>query len=229
MIVASSKLRLWATAKKAGRDHGLTLLECLVAISVIGLSSSIIAPVMIFSVATRVQSQKAEQALQLAQSEVDNIRAEVERGGDYTTFLNTYPQTLESEENIATTLAPTSASPTGFTSSNVRTAKTVNIDDDSEDEFVVQVFRTAGVSSAGIPVAFKVGVRVYDNNAFQRNSTAMETEAAALNMTSGEGERGRRPLAVLYADIVQSDRQLSLCNYRQYIESTASTTGIDCS
>jgi prepilin-type N-terminal cleavage/methylation domain-containing protein len=229
VIVAIKKLRLWASASRHNRTRGLTLLECLVAISVIGLSSGIIAPVMVFSVATRVQSQKAEKALQLAQAEVDSIRAAVERGGDYnTSFLSGYPTTPKTEATISTTLPPTSAQAT-LSSTDEKVAKKVNIDNDPAPDFVIQAFRTTGVSAAGVPVAFKVGVRVYDYNAFQRNSASMQTESASLSMTSGEGQRGRRPLAVLYSDIVQSDRNLSLCNYRTYIQSTASTTGIDCS
>ena len=38
---------------------------------------------MVFSVATRVQNQRTEQALQIAQAEVDKVRLVVEQGGDY--------------------------------------------------------------------------------------------------------------------------------------------------
>ena len=46
----------------------------------VALVASTIAPALVLSVATRVQSQKSEQALQLAQSEIDQVRLQVEPG-----------------------------------------------------------------------------------------------------------------------------------------------------
>ena len=61
-------------------EDGLTLLECLVAIAVIALTGAMIGPPLVMAAATRVQNRRAEQALQLAQGEVDRIRAMVIRG-----------------------------------------------------------------------------------------------------------------------------------------------------
>lgn len=224
-------LNTWLVRRyKQDYDSGLTLLECLVAIAVIALTSATIAPVILFSVATRIQSQKAEQALQLAQLEIDSIRIEVERGGDYGVFLNAYPKTSETEEDIKDSEPPDTFAP-NLTSSSLTVAKEVNVDDDAEPEFAVQVFRTEGFPLASsTPTAFKVGVRVYDYRATNSNlSTGLERDAASLSFTSGEGQRGLRPLAVLYADIIQSDKDTSLCDYRQYINpDSSSITGIDC-
>ena len=219
--------------ERCANNSGLTLLECLVAISVIGLASALIAPVMLFSVATRVQSQKAEQALQLAQLEIDSIRVEVERG-DYKTFIEGYPKTPESPGEISKTVAPTSSdsilSPTDAT-----VAKKVYVDEDKKDAFAVQVFRTgddnAVSASDGTPMVFRVGVRVYDDDAVRENSGSLLTEKASLSFTSGEGQRGLRPLAVLYSDITSSDQDLSLCNYRTYLKPTVKTINdnLDCS
>lgn len=217
-------------------DKGLTLLECLVAISVIGLSSALIAPVMLFSVATRVQSQKAEQALQLAQLEIDSIRVEVERGG-YQTFIATYPTTDKSAEEISTTEAPND-SQADLDAANRRMAKEVDVDKDGDNDFAVQMFRTAGDNAVndadGTPVAFKVGVRVYDIDAVKDNPSSLLTDPASLSFTSGEGQRNLRPLAALYSDITSSDRDLSLCNYRTYLSSTptaaiTANSSLDCS
>lgn len=196
------------------------------AIAVVGVTTAVIAPVMVFAIATRVQSQKAEQALQVAQGEVESIRLLVERGGDYSSELADYP--ITSAASVSGTGAPTSAA-ANLDSTTTNVAKFVNIDDDADNEFAVQVFRTAGLSVSGVPTAFELGVRVYDNDAITNNSGSLQTDAASLNFTTGEGERGTRPLAVIYADIFQGDQDNSLCQYRQYIDSTASTTGIDCS
>ena len=214
------------------KNSGLTLLECLVAIAMIGVSSATIAPVMLFSVATRVQSQKAEQALQLAQLEIDTIRVEVERGNN--AFALSYPKTLEAEDAIAETDTPNNVS--SALTSDVRNARATDIDDDGDDDFAVQVFRTEGIlDSDGVPVAFRLGVRVYDVDAVRTNSSALLKDQASLTFTSGEGQRGLRPLAILYTDIVSGDRDLSLCSYREYVDSFSSSPtanvneNIDCS
>lgn len=209
-------------------DQGLTLLECLVAIALMALTAGIIAPVMLFSVATRVQSQRAEQALQVAQGEVEKIRLMVDRGGDYSSELSIYPVTTAS--SVSGTLPPNSTA-ASLDSMTTSTAQSINIDSDADNEFAVQVFRSAGVQPSGspVPIAFEIGVRVYENKAVENNSPNLQTESADLNLTSGEGDRSSRPLAVIYADIFQGDRNDALCEYRQYLDSTASTTGINCS
>ncbi|NJN01378.1 MAG: type II secretion system protein [Leptolyngbyaceae cyanobacterium RM1_1_2] len=77
-----NRLRL---SPQTSSEAGLTLIECLVAIIIIGLTVSAVTPALIISVASRVQSQKAAQALEVAQAEIDQVRTLVERGGnDYT-------------------------------------------------------------------------------------------------------------------------------------------------
>ncbi|NJM96621.1 MAG: type II secretion system protein [Phormidesmis sp. RL_2_1] len=215
---------------KAVNDNGLTLIECLVAIAVIGMTTAVIAPVMVFSIATRVQSQKAEQALQVAQGEIEKIRLLVERGGDYSVPLASYPST--SIVSIASTAGPISTA-AAFNSTTTNVAKLVNVDSNADNEFAVQVFRSVGSTPTGspVPIAFDVGVRVYDTRAFQANSTNLATSTASLSFTSGEGQRGSRPLAVIYTSFLKGDRDGSLCNYWRYVRSTptVSTTGIaDC-
>ncbi|NET10377.1 MAG: type II secretion system protein, partial [Symploca sp. SIO2B6] len=61
-------------------EEGLTLLECVVAIAVIALTGAMIGPPLVMAAATRVQNRRAEQAQQLAQGEVDRIRAMVIQG-----------------------------------------------------------------------------------------------------------------------------------------------------
>ncbi|MGB7086624.1 MAG: prepilin-type N-terminal cleavage/methylation domain-containing protein [Phormidesmis sp.] len=219
--------RLISLPGKSANTDGLTLLECVVAIAVIGITTAVIAPVMVFSIATRVQNQKAEQALQVAQGEVEKIRLLVERGGDYSTELASYPVTTAA--SVAGTGAPNTLQ-ASLNSTTTNTAKGINIDDDADDEFAVQVFRSAGTpASSPVPIAFDLGVRVYDRDALQNNSGSLQTDPAGLNFTSGEGERGTRPLAVIYTKIFRGDQEGALCQYRQYIDSTASTAGMDCS
>ncbi len=209
---------------KAADNEGLTLIECLVAISVIGLTAAVMAPVMVFSVATRLQSQRAEQAIQLAQGEVDKIRLMAERGGNFSGALASYPITTAA--SVAATGAPIS---TSISLSSTDFAKPVNLGN-TNNKFAVQVFRSVGSTPAGspVPIAFDIGVRVYDFNAIQNHSGSLRTDPAALSFTSGEGQRSLRPLAVIYTDIFQGDREGALCAYRQYKGSPASNAGLDC-
>ena len=55
-------------------EKGLTLLECLMAVTVMGLTISLVLPPLLIAAATRVQTRRAEQSLQIAQGEVDRIR-----------------------------------------------------------------------------------------------------------------------------------------------------------
>lgn len=226
--------------KKSNNDQGLTLLECLVAIAVVGISSALIGPMMLLALATRVQNQRAEQALQLAQQEIDAIKVVVERGGNYNTYLSAYPK-LATGAAITAARAPNRTAAASLSATDERVPKGVDTDDDPTDtipaEFAVQVFRTEGREATidgvpNTPVAFRVGVRVYDNEALQRSlaeNRTISTARASLTMTRGEGQRSQRPLAILYADIIRSDRDASLCNYRLYIDSTATNTGLNCS
>lgn len=215
---------------KSRNNKGLTLIECLVAIVVIGTTTAAIGPMMIFSVATRVQNQKTEQALQLAQGEIDKVRLAVEQGGDYGNKLERLnlvrsTSSFASKAATAASVLPPNAfitlpTPTAFVT-NERQARLVDIDGDGTNDFAIQLFRTPGqeVPSQTIgvttdtPVAFNLGVRVYDARANQATLTATP---GSLTFTSGEGQRGQRPLAVIYSHMAQGDRDASLCQYWRY-------------
>jgi prepilin-type N-terminal cleavage/methylation domain-containing protein len=205
-------------------EAGLTLIECLVAISVIAITVATIAPMMVFSVATRVQNQKTEQALQLAQAEVDKVRLTVDQGGDYgqrlrDMFLFSSPASTVLGVAAPTTFVASTASVTSVTG-----ARQVDTDGDGTNDFAIQIFRTTGIELApaiagapSTPVAFNMGVRVYDARA---STASLLTDDAGLAFTSGTGQRSNRPLAVLYSQIVQGDRTGSLCQYWQFTGST---------
>ena len=219
-------------------EAGLTLIECLVAIAVIAITTASIGPMMVFSVATRVQNQKVEQALQLAQAEIDKVRLTVEQGGDYgqrLRNLSLYPDTSSPPISVAANVPAPNAFVGSTTSTTpsvaIRQARRVDIDGDGAPDFAIQLFRTTGrevaplTGSISTPVVFQIGVRVYDARAESR-LPGLERDEAGLAFTSGEGERGRRPLAVLYSQIAQGDRNGSLCEYWRFAGSTP--TGLVC-
>lgn len=97
---------------------------------------------------------------------------------------------------------------------------------DCKPDFLVQVFRNEGICADGPcsasaspvderrPLAFSVGVRVY--SALAKNATTpLQREKASLIGTTGTGQAGTRPLAVLYATVAKSDSSNSLNRYRE--------------
>jgi prepilin-type N-terminal cleavage/methylation domain-containing protein len=213
----------------SAQETGLTLIECLVAIVVIAVTLAAVGPMMVFSVATRVQNQKTEQALQLAQGEIDKVRLVVEQGGDYGGRLLNL-SLLAAPASISTPTAV--AAPTDFIASTASTtavtqARRIDTDGDGDSDFAIQSFRTQGIElpsqtvgvTASTPVVFDIGVRVYDIRA-ESNLGSLVASTTSLTFTSGEGNRGRRPLAVLYGQIAQGDRDASLCQYWEFTGST---------
>lgn len=223
---------------KTSSNAGLTLLESLVAISVIGITVASIGPVILISAASRVQSQRAEQALQLAQGEIDRVRQIVDQGTVQRTAGATPVEYAAADLLIASTptaitrsvdaLAPTAAA-VDFDAANYQVARQIDINNDGTFDFAVQAYRLGDTerSVAGRPVAFEMGVRVYQNDAVTGGGT-LGTESARLGPSGGIGDRDRRPLAVLYTEIVKSDERESLCEYFTY-QTGSTPVALDCS
>lgn len=219
-------------SKKGGQsdvspESGLTLIECMVAIAVIAITISATAPMLVFSVATRVQNQKVEQALHLAQAELDKVRLTVEQGGDYGDRLIALSLPASTASTATAIPAPTVFLPNSTANvTNVQQARLIDSDGDGDNDFAIQLFRTTGIeiapATAGLastPVSFEVGARVYDARAAD-NVADLGTEDGSLAFTSGIGDRATRPLAVLYSQITQGDRDGALCQYWEYAGST---------
>ncbi|MEM6252388.1 MAG: type II secretion system protein [Cyanobacteria bacterium P01_D01_bin.156] len=214
------------TASPIGDSNtdGLTLIECLVAIAVIGISMAVTAPMIVLSVATRTQTQRADQALQIAQAEIDRVRFTVINNDTYTVSAATvtanstanFDTVVEPPENISTNYSTTSDSPD---------AKGVDIDGDGNADYAAQIFRTVGSTVGTTPVAFNLGVRVYDAAAVNsRSKDDLGVETARLGLTSGRGDGYVRPLAVLYTTVIKSDTASSLCDYNNFINSVNGTS-----
>ncbi len=211
----------------ANTDSGLTLIECLVAIMVISLTSASISPVLVLSVATRVQNQKSEQALQLARGEIDRVRLLVESKSIYTDADLRLAEDEKTKSGAVSAPDTSILEKTWLTDSpRVKTARIVDTNGDDVPDFVIQSFRgkspIVATAEGNMPVAFDMGVRVYDATVLKSPNgggfkTELEKKAASLGFTSGEGERGRSPLAVVYSQIVNSDRAESLCKYMEYL------------
>jgi prepilin-type N-terminal cleavage/methylation domain-containing protein len=208
-------------AKPSAPDQGLTLIECLVAIVMVALVAGSIAPVMVISVASRVNSQKAEQALGIAQAEIERTRSLVEQGGYATTNLppvgSNSSGVVAENADISSVLGP-NLSVTNSTS--FAFVVPVDVNGDGTNDFWVQRFRSAGYTpaSASTPIAFNMGVRVYDISATGTGN--LPTDVASVGPTGGTGERSQRPLAALYTTLAVGDQDDSLCDLIRYFNST---------
>ncbi|QQE64248.1 prepilin-type N-terminal cleavage/methylation domain-containing protein [Leptolyngbya sp. BL0902] len=227
---------------------GLTLIECLVAIVMVALVASAITPALVLSVATRVQSQKAEQAMALGQSEIDRIRTLAERG--QLVPPTPLPALTADSAFRGVTEVPVAANnvldndpaaqvgaavglnnivnrngPALPATTNPTQTRQFDVNNDGTPDFVVQTYRTRGLVVNGEPVAFAVGVRVYDYNAVANGTGGnLEREPISLGISAGQGQRLRRPITAFYTTVSVSERGDSLCDLLRYSQST---TGVN--
>jgi type II secretory pathway pseudopilin PulG len=229
-------------------EKGLTIIECLVAIFVIGLTVTLITPPIFIAAATRAQNRRAEQALQIAQGEVDRIRVMVARGTHTVAVLpnivaeplqNTAPPNGLWGNNVLKTSGVACAGITRYNDGPIAIDKglMVDVDGDCQADFFMQVFRTQGTITAdqaqrnagnlsqAKPSDFQLGVRVYAmlaSGTRPGNSWAnLRREPASLKLTNGEGNQRTRPLAVIYTSFAWSDQSNTLCDYFQDINPAA--------
>ncbi len=197
--------------RPSSTEDGVTLLECIMAMLVIVVTVTMITPPIFLSVATRVQNQRMEQAMQLAQAELDRVQLIVERG-DYTTA--NLPS-VTTAADVRQTPAPSGTTDTRA-DATVDDAYTVDVNNDGDFDYAVQFFRTEGQSNAsGDVLVFDMGVRVYSMMAFEDGSTRSTEQAPAL-FTSGSGSQASRPLSVMFTTIARGDSSDSFDAIKQY-------------
>lgn len=235
-------IRIAAIAKSTNR--GLTLVEGLVAIVIISITMVSITPPIFWAVASRVQTQRAEQALKLAQGEIDRVRTIIDRGTDTTT--TSLPPAVS--VNVRNGVAAPNTAGTGVISikscsetvatlppANAATFVPIDTNGDCAADYLLQTFRSEGLDEKGNAFTgaanqtlsgFVMGVRVY--SAVARSELLAErggTQPASLRGTNGLGNQLNRPLAVLYSTIVRSNEGQNLEIYRKLCPADSTTTG----
>ena len=152
-------------------ERGLTLIEGLLSIVIITITIVAITPPIFWATATRVQNQRAEQALNLAQGEIDRVRALVERRENDSVLLEQLPpvaasvseiQIRENKDPSPRVPAPRSAKAStvisakvcpnpddGKPASNINQYIQVDVNSDCEPDFLVQTFRSQGLNARG--------------------------------------------------------------------------------
>lgn len=221
------KIFLMKKHKKYGKrsEEGLTILESLVGILVITLVLAASMPPILMAAATRVQNKRAEQAIQIAQQEVDRVRLLVEQGDYRNDELPPAISGLTNPNRLKDMFPPTSVCST-IPCSPTQPSQAKRSEDGN---FIVQIFRDPGVSDPQIRdlstpsqpqiLAFRIGVRVYSKAAEQNLlSGRLVTDAAPLRVTDSIAQQTERPLAVLYADFARGDLTPSLRRYREFLQ-----------
>ncbi len=194
-------------------QSGFTIIESLVAILVVSLLLAAIAPVIVLSVATRVQAKRIETATDAAKSYIDGVRS-----GTITAPPS--PITGTSDTALSSYAAPTVGSLTCGTGSGYCTAPATNLYCFSVDgnnctttntiNFVIQAFRynkatttTGGVTSniTDETKGYQLGIRVYRADGFASDGGVLKTAPNKQNtFTAGLGDR-KAPLVEMTTDI----------------------------
>jgi prepilin-type N-terminal cleavage/methylation domain-containing protein len=234
ILSLAASVRQPSVQQSKASEQGLTLLECLMAIVVIGLTVAMITPPLIISAATRVQNQRAEQAMQIAQGEIDRVRAMVAKDQHIPTRLPAVATVSGGNlQAVPAPTPPTASSPLksprncGTTTSNdgaqvpINQSLRIDVDGDCKADFFMQTFRTAGrnnnaevLSGQNRPSSFEMGVRVYSILA-DGSAGSLQTLPASLQLTNHQGKQRTRPLAVMYTPFSRSDQGDALCFYQQ--------------
>jgi type II secretory pathway pseudopilin PulG len=219
MLIPHCHPRLLPAAKAP--QQGFSLIEATIGFTIASALLAALAPLLLVAVSTRVQNYRAEQAMQLAQSQINRIQALMTQGVPQTQEVGKIPPAAATGSKVSEVGPPSTLVTEATALDSPTKALAIDYDKDDNPEFIVQMFRDEGIRFAqGVAedelAVFQVGIRVYAGSA-KENLDSLETENASLGLSQGLGEQKIRPLAVLYTEVSRSDLQLSLQNYKDYL------------
>lgn len=196
---------------------GFTIIESLIAIAVVGILMTGIAPVIVLSVGNRVQARRVELATEATRSYIDSVRSRAIEAPKHAVLLDeistTPPNFNPQRLAFASVAAPTSAGRLTCTQASTATYPYCQNDSTSSlycfdldgdgcsstsfKDMVVQAFRS--VSPKGIRSAtntdqgYLLGVRVYRADAFSDTTSLVkstpDTKRTQATFTGGLGDR----------------------------------------
>ncbi|WP_193198344.1 hormogonium polysaccharide secretion pseudopilin HpsB [Nostoc sp. MG11] len=197
-------------------QSGFTIIESLVALLVVAILLTAIAPVIVLATATRIQSRRVELATQATKTFIDGLRTGaiaapseitpaldapsttikrnlVDRPGEY--LINTFTKMPLPEESTKNTLYCFQKD--GIISNPGCAGNTNNL-------FYIQAKRI--VQSTIVNDGYRLGIRVYRADVDFNNitaSTGLDIKKTQLTFTGGLGER-QAPLIEMTTDIASS-------------------------
>ena len=200
-------------------QSGFTIIESLMAIVVVGILMSAIAPVIVLSVSNRVQARRIELATQAAQTYIDGITSGAIAAPNHTVLLNEIDSTTKQfspQRDTFASVDPPSSSGLTCTANNLYCQNTLTsslycIDLDREGcsgnsykDLIVQAFRTNNAQN------YILGLRVYRADAFS-DRTALKTQkqmgSKQATFTGGLGDR-KAPLVEMTTEISNQKTRL---------------------
>jgi len=172
------------------RDGGYTIIESLVAMIVVSVLMIAIAPVMAFSVATRVQARRTELATQAARTYIDALRTgAIPPAPIPNPVAPGFPIKVPSTENVADAKAPTD--PTNLYCVDMDGSG--NCDPNSTKDFYVQgAWRNPSDPPDPTKTGYELMVRVYRADSFDGTVTLKQNpknEKKQSVVGSGLGDR----------------------------------------
>ena len=157
-------------------QSGFTIIESLVAVLVVSILLTAIAPVIVLSVATRVQARRVELASEAAKSYIDGVRSGIIAPPD-----SASGNTKELEKYDAPSTGTLNCTNNNYCSSPAKNLYCVDGDgsgcsNTSSKDLIIQAFRY-NKSSTNAEDGYALGVRVYRADAF--NSSKVKTLKAS--------------------------------------------------
>jgi len=186
------------------QEAGYTIIESLVAMIVVSVLMIAIAPVMAFSVATRVQAKRIEMATQAAKTYIEALRSEALKQGGPIPGFPAQSTTAKLEDSLAPT--------------NINALYCIDKDGDqfctpdSNQDLVVQgyYFNNLPATTNAAKTGYSLIVRVYRANSFASGVGQLKTQnnlPAQQGTTSAGLGNLRAPLVEMRTEIGASDRQ----------------------
>ncbi|MCC5602194.1 hormogonium polysaccharide secretion pseudopilin HpsB [Nostoc favosum] len=195
-------------------ESGFTIIESLVAILLVTILLTAIAPVLVISTGTRVQARRVELATEAAKAFIDAIKSKTISDPAITVTLA--PSTTRnvssstSDYLVSTEKAPTTATKNTLYCFN-KNGSLANPSCTS-DLFYIQAIRVAVTSDADKGQSYRLGVRVYRSDAEFGSLTAGRDGKKAATFSGGLGDR-KAPLVEITTEIVRGQPSYSaLCD-----------------
>ncbi|WP_298911130.1 hormogonium polysaccharide secretion pseudopilin HpsB [uncultured Nostoc sp.] len=206
-------------------ESGFTIIESLIALLVVAILLTAIAPVIVLATATRVQSRRVELSTQAAKTFIDGIRTGAITAPSTVITLaaptSAAPRRISDVAAVAATAAtPATPAVTGrpqdylinTTNMAAPTSATglycfnkngqLNPPDCTSDLFYIQAGRI--VQSTGVNDGYRLGIRVYRADAdFPLTASTVDTKNTQTPFTGGLGSR-KAPLIEMTTDIGNS-------------------------
>jgi len=195
------------------QEAGYTIIESLVAMIVVSVLMIAIAPVMAFSVATRVQAKRIEMATQAAKTYIEALRSDALKKG--TKGFPARSTTAKLEDSAAPTAINDLYCINNYDDINKDGSEDPPCQADSNQDFVVQgyYFNNLPATTNPAKTGYSLIVRVYRASSFASGVGPLTTQKIEADqkrqvqqVISGLGNL-QEPLVEMRTEIGASDRQ----------------------